>query len=195
MGVYCNRVAAKGRKLADGNVVHEMSFAYKYGRFEDNDRWHKRYAAPAERAWDKKPEAERHNVLVVDALENGAPVYRLPYCRGTLTDGKLGLPEEKPFYGYPVVGKLRAHGKGYRLVSNEELKAEAAVRESQRAELDALWRANTGFRDLEDCLNAGGRYRPSMDMRQPVMQRLADDYDAAQAARGDDRRAYRYGVN
>lgn len=78
----------------------------------------------------------------------------------------------------------------------EDLKAErlaAIERLNERSRLDGLWARNTGFCNLRDCLNAGGSYRPSLDMRQEIMRELADDYDAAQAARGDDRRAYRYG--
>lgn len=59
--------------------------------------------------------------------------------------------------------------------------------------VDALIRSNTAFRDLADMLNAAGSYRPSCDVSQPVMRQIADAYDAAQEARGDDRRAYRYG--
>lgn len=60
--------------------------------------------------------------------------------------------------------------------------------------IDTLIRANTAFLSLEEMLNAGGRYRPSCDMREPVMVAIADAYDGAQEARGDERRAYRYGV-
>ena len=60
-------------------------------------------------------------------------------------------------------------------------------------QIDGLIRDNTGFRDLADMLNAAGSYRPSCDMRQPAMRQIADAYDAAQEARGDVRRAYRYG--
>lgn len=61
------------------------------------------------------------------------------------------------------------------------------------AEIDSVVRRNTAFRSLFDMLLADGRYRPSLDVREPVMLQIADAYDAAQALRGDDRRAYRYG--
>lgn len=58
--------------------------------------------------------------------------------------------------------------------------------------VDCLVRTNTAFRTLGEMLEAVG-YRPSCDMRVPAMVSIADAYDAAQAARGDARRAYRYG--
>jgi len=59
--------------------------------------------------------------------------------------------------------------------------------------IDALIARRTAFRTLADLLNAGGRYRPSCDVSDPDMRAIADAYDAAQEARGDARRAYRYG--
>lgn len=58
--------------------------------------------------------------------------------------------------------------------------------------IDALVRDNTGFSSLDDMLNAAGHYRPSCDVSRANMRAIADAYDAAQAARGDERRAYRY---
>lgn len=52
----------------------------------------------------------------------------------------------------------------------------------------------TAFNSFEDLLEAKGNYRPSMDMRYAAAVELADLYDAAQEARGDNRRAYRYGA-
>lgn len=52
---------------------------------------------------------------------------------------------------------------------------------------------HTAFRDFSSLLWAEGGYRPSLDVSEPVMLQIADAYDAAQAARGDARRAYRYG--
>ncbi len=58
---------------------------------------------------------------------------------------------------------------------------------------NSLTKANTGFSSFDEMLNAKGSYRPSMEVSQPEMKELADLYDAAQEARGDDRRAFRYG--
>lgn len=60
---------------------------------------------------------------------------------------------------------------------------------------DKDWRENTAFKSLGDCLKAGGDYRPSMDMREPIMRRLADRYDLEQEANFNHKRAYRYGEN
>lgn len=59
-------------------------------------------------------------------------------------------------------------------------------------ELDEVVRRNTAFRNMLDMLDAKGNYRPSLDCSEPVMLAIADRYDELQAARGDDRRAYRY---
>lgn len=61
--------------------------------------------------------------------------------------------------------------------------------------VDRLVAANTAFRSMIQMVMTHDGYRPSLDMREPVMARLADLYDAAQAERGDARRAYRYGTN
>ncbi|HZX80768.1 MAG TPA: hypothetical protein VFE72_07450 [Lysobacter sp.] len=60
------------------------------------------------------------------------------------------------------------------------------------AEIDALIASNTAFRNMDDLLSAGGRYRPSLDCSDPDMLAIANRYDELQKARGDDRRAYRY---
>lgn len=62
------------------------------------------------------------------------------------------------------------------------------------AQVDALVRANTAFRSLEDILAAEGGYRPSLDVREPAMKAIADAYDQLAEMRGDPRRAYRYGT-
>lgn len=61
-------------------------------------------------------------------------------------------------------------------------------------DINALVRRRTGFTGLRDLLNAKGSYRPSFDMRDPEMAALATFYDKAMAERGDERRAYRYGI-
>lgn len=59
----------------------------------------------------------------------------------------------------------------------------------------ADWRKNTGFQSLASCVGSHPGYRPSMDVREPIMRRLADRYDLEMAAQGNPKRAYRYGEN
>lgn len=59
-------------------------------------------------------------------------------------------------------------------------------------DIDDLIAHNSGFSSLDDMLNARGGYRPSCDVSRLEMELIADAYDAAQAARGDERRAFRY---
>lgn len=61
-------------------------------------------------------------------------------------------------------------------------------------DLEVIVRRRTGFTSLRGLLDAKGSYRPSFDMREPEMAALAKFYDQAMTERGDDRRAYRYGV-
>ena len=60
-------------------------------------------------------------------------------------------------------------------------------------ELEAIVRRRTAFASFEDMFNAKGDYRPSMDVADPEMLRLANHYDHAAEQRGDARRVYRYG--
>lgn len=59
--------------------------------------------------------------------------------------------------------------------------------------LDAITTENSAFKSFDSLLNAAGNYRPSIDLRVKNMLLLADEYDKAQYARNDTRRAYRYG--
>jgi len=59
-------------------------------------------------------------------------------------------------------------------------------------DIDYLIAHNSGFSSLDDMLNARGGYRPSCDVSRLEMELIADAYDAAQSARGDERRAFRY---
>lgn len=61
-------------------------------------------------------------------------------------------------------------------------------------DLESIVRRRTGFTSLTDLLDAKGSYRPSLDMRDPEMAAIATYYDKAMTERGDDRRAYRYGL-
>ncbi len=71
--------------------------------------------------------------------------------------------------------------------------------------VDALTRRLTAWPSFDDMLDAGGGYRPTLHTRPcnrshdeirraALTEVLADAYDAAQAARGDRRRAYRGGL-
>lgn len=57
--------------------------------------------------------------------------------------------------------------------------------------LDELTRRYTAFDSFEALLTAPGGYRPGFDVRKEPLRILANEYDQAQAARGDVRRASR----
>lgn len=63
----------------------------------------------------------------------------------------------------------------------------------KREQLDEICRTMSGFSTFFGLVNAKGDYRPSIDLGIPEMKYLADEYDKFQEARGDDRRAYRFG--
>jgi hypothetical protein len=58
---------------------------------------------------------------------------------------------------------------------------------------DFLTRTHTAFRSFDELLNAPGGYFPSLNVGKTGIKLLADHYDHAQAARGDSRRAFRWG--
>lgn len=62
--------------------------------------------------------------------------------------------------------------------------------------IDALIANLTGFKNMEDLKNAGGRYRPSVNVSDrelgEALTHIADAYDMVMAQIGDDRRAYRF---
>jgi hypothetical protein len=63
--------------------------------------------------------------------------------------------------------------------------------------LDAAVVRNTAFKSMQDMLDAGGNYRPSLYIQgkdkqtQFQIRMIADAYDLAMQKRGDTRRAYR----
>jgi hypothetical protein len=61
------------------------------------------------------------------------------------------------------------------------------------ARADELTRMHSAFRSFEDLITCERNYRPSINMHMASKRELAALYDAAQAARGDSRRAYRFG--
>jgi len=64
---------------------------------------------------------------------------------------------------------------------------------SRQAKLDRICRAHSGFRSFQELLEAKGSYRPTLYTWILDLAYLADCYDSAMAAQGDDRRTYRYG--
>jgi len=58
--------------------------------------------------------------------------------------------------------------------------------------LDWLTRKHTAVATFEELLQAGGRYRPTIQLRNAETRALAAAYDQVQAQRGDPRRAYTY---
>jgi hypothetical protein len=58
--------------------------------------------------------------------------------------------------------------------------------------LDRICRKFTAFPTFSDLLAAKGNYRPSLNVSDSCLRRLADDYDKAQEFLGDPRRAFRF---
>ena len=61
------------------------------------------------------------------------------------------------------------------------------------ARADQLTIDNSAFRSFEELLTAKGEYTPSLNRGRVDARTLADLYDDAQRARGDGRRAHRFG--
>ena len=172
MGTYCYRIKTKPKVLGDGNKVHLATFAYKaHPDWRVNRDWHRRHVGPAERAWAKKPEDERRNVLVVEGgrVEAGAAVIEIDFCPGYYYD-------DSPIY----IGFLMERDGKLVLV--------------RYARANELVKNRTAFPDMLALLEAPGGYRPSCDMSDPETRDIADYYDVMQARRGSEKRAYRYGV-
>lgn len=64
---------------------------------------------------------------------------------------------------------------------------------SATVDLDALTRKHSAFENFEALLNTHPSYRPTIFVDNAERIALADAYDAAMLARGDERRAYRAG--
>jgi hypothetical protein len=64
------------------------------------------------------------------------------------------------------------------------------------ASINILLRNLTGFKNLDEIKNSGGRYRPSMNVTDKVYGTaftfIADAYDRTMESMGDDRRAFRF---
>ncbi|HQT96853.1 MAG TPA: hypothetical protein PK416_03105 [Thermodesulfobacteriota bacterium] len=59
------------------------------------------------------------------------------------------------------------------------------------AVLDSITRDKHTAVSFDELINSPGNYRPTLDVRDEATLMLADAYDAAQASRGDSRRAFR----
>jgi hypothetical protein len=107
MGSYVMKVSGKAKKLLNADVFL-ASFAYKpYARDAENMRLYQRYAAPAERVWNRKTKEERQNVLIVHKVANrpveaGDEVYLMEKCYGAFMDG---------FFDRKPTGIIRSNGK------------------------------------------------------------------------------------
>lgn len=180
MGNYVYRVKAAPRKMADGTKLHESEYAYKPswsdGRW--NDEQERKRVMPAVRAWNRKGDNERIDVLMtLGKPEPGASVYSLSYCSGAFNDARL---DDIGRTAIPSVGYVYADSKGkLRVIAKEAL--------------DTLVARNSAFKDFNDLANTHASYRPSIDVRDPEREMLANVYDSIMQARGDARRAYRYG--
>lgn len=180
MGNYVMRVKATPRKLADGNAVHESEYAYKpsWSDCRWNDEQERKRLGPAYRAWARKPDAEKSEVLILGGKAYpGATVYRMDRCAGAYNDGRIGDIGPGAIL---QVGTLYRNAKG-------KLEMISLV------EMDELVARNSAFKGMNDLLSAGGNYRPSIDVRDSERLKLANVYDSIMEARGDARRAYRYG--
>lgn len=68
------------------------------------------------------------------------------------------------------------------------------MRMSMLNKLHKLANEHTGFRNFRELIDAKGGYVPTIPTTETWGKTLADAYDIAMFARGDDRRAYRRNV-
>lgn len=100
-------------------------------------------------------------------------------------------------YFVPCSGRNRFKSWGsVRWYLNDKVVSRANLLKALQAppvvDIDLIVATYTAFTSLEELLNAKGGYFPSFDVSKHLIKRMADAYDAAQAARGDSRRAFRY---
>ena len=129
-----------------------------------------------ERLMDKQsPEiARRWEYLITGTLTKPADA-QTPWTEGTLTLTRT----ERRAGRVVVVAQVQ-------YLDNPQDRANDTARAN---ELTQRW---TAFADLAEMLDAKGGYRPSIHTRHNAqLIELANYYDAAQAERGDKRRAYR----
>lgn len=115
--------------------------------------------------------------------------------------GPVRLKDIKTMRSWPGVtsiwaqGEVRAYERIYHDDEEGSEQWDALVWEdviSIDIDIDRLVAKRTGFTSLADMFDAAPTYRPSCDMRDPVMVIIANAYDARAKMFGDVRRAYRY---
>ena len=67
-----------------------------------------------------------------------------------------------------------------------------ATRHGRDLRMKRIVRQETAFGSMEEMMDAGGNYRPTIECSEFIRYLMAEDYDRLQAERGDDRRAHRY---
>jgi hypothetical protein len=173
MGTYLYSISTKAKKVGRDSV-HPSKFAYKpsmYGRREDEIAM-QRVLGPTFRAWRNMPFRKIYYTL--GPVVPGAQVFEAEIGHGVTSDDS-----------FPAVAKIVGGGRKMRLQFFDAGR-----------QIDQLVKERTAFLSLQDMLDAGGpakQYVPSIDWRDPEMVQIAGAYDAAQQARGDERRTYRYG--
>ncbi len=174
MGSYVYKVSTKARDYG-GVKIHVASYAYKpYFFGGDTERLNRRAAFASGcfsigAAWLK---LGNPGCLYVGSfngkIDNGAAVREAPPgFNGIFWDDD----NRHEIVGYLVDGKYVS-----------------------AVELNVTCQTKTAFRYFSELFTTHVTYRPSLDMRQPDLVKLADAYDAVQESRGDKRRAYRYGA-
>jgi len=84
MGICVCRISPAAKRIGYTDL-HSVTDAYKPHPYEPeaNDRWHKRFVAPSERSWSKKPVSEQTNINVVWGKPAvGSQVYQVPFYDG-----------------------------------------------------------------------------------------------------------------
>ena len=95
MGVYVYKISSKPCMTHEGRPVYKASYAYKpYWAAHDAEKVNQRFdfqtgVVSCQRYWNRKSEAERTNVLVL----NYNRIYELAYCTGSVYDGAF---DKKP---------------------------------------------------------------------------------------------------
>jgi hypothetical protein len=64
--------------------------------------------------------------------------------------------------------------------------------QNKTTDIDALVKKHTAFATMQEMMDAKGGYFPSLYTFRRECKIIADEYDRRQAARGDNRRAYRH---
>lgn len=132
------------------------------------------------------------HTLKFNNVKDAGEIARVSTLRAFSTEFLGNVYDEHP-HSIPATYMNREPGNAWSIQGNHNA-FWAVELEAVPADTDKLVRNHTAFRSFREMLWADGGYCPSLDVREPVMLKIADAYDAAQAARGDARRAYRYGT-